>query len=128
MLRTHSATDPASADNPAITAACTTWYTSDTNDNSLSVAVFTMDTEDAALDHYDIVRDSLDEGGISFDEQHSRNRDWLTATADQGGIGTMVVVRVGSNFVSVHNGPSSSESPWQTELMLELAYSVIERL
>lgn len=127
-LKTRSATDSASADNPAITAMCTAWYVSDVDEHSVSVAVITMNSDEAASAHYELLQSQFVDSGVKFDEQRSRNRDWLTATVDQGGIGAMAIVRVGSNLVSVHNGPTSDQPQWNIDWMLDLADSTVERL
>jgi hypothetical protein len=40
----------------------------------------------------------------------------------------MIALRIGSNLVSIHNGPTSELSLWQEDLLIELAHSVLERL
>ena len=127
-LETRSASEAAMADNPAILSMCTATYSSATGENFLSVTVVTMNSADAAADHYDIVQSSVAGSGAPFDEKRTGESDFLTVIADQGGIGTIIVLRIGRNMVQVHNGPSSEQSPWQTDLMIELADSVIERL
>lgn len=127
-IKTHSATDPAKSDNPAVETMCTAWYASDIHEHSASIALIAMNGEDAALDHYDLLKSQFTQGGIKFEEQQSRNQDWLTARIDQGGIGEMVVVRIGSNLASVHNGPTSDQKEWNGRWMLEIAHSALERM
>ena len=50
------------------------------------------------------------------------------ATIDQGGIGAMAVVRIGSDLISVHNGPSSDQKEWHIDWMLEIAYDTLDRV
>ena len=127
-LKTRSATDTASADNPAVAAMCLAYYTSDTSDSSLSVALIVMNSTEAALDHWDILQGSFADSGIEYVEERGPDRDLITATLDVDGMGTMIALRIGSNLVSIHNGPTSELSLWQEDLMIELAHSLLERL
>jgi hypothetical protein len=127
-LQTRTATDSAMVGNPAITAMCIAWYTSDTNENFVSTSLITMDSEEAAMAHYEVLQSQFAEGGVEYDEQRSEHTDRLTATADLGGVGTMVIIRVGPNLVSVHNGPTSDQSEWTTDWMLDLADRLAESL
>ena len=127
-LETRSATETAMADNPAVLSMCIATYSSASDENFLTAAVITMNSTDAAADHYDIVQNEAASSGVPYTEQRSGDRDFLLATMDRDGIGTIVVFRIGRALVQVHNGPSSESSLWQTDLMLDLADSVIERL
>lgn len=127
-IKTHSATDSAKADNSAVKTMCTAWYASDLNEHSVSVALILMSDVEAAADHYDVLRSQFSQGGIEFEEQLDRTGGWLTATIDQGGIGSMVVLRIGENLVSVHNGPTSDQKEWDSRWMLDLAHSTLERV
>ena len=40
----------------------------------------------------------------------------------------MYVLRIGSNLISVHNGPTNGESPWQNDLLVEIAYDILDRV
>ncbi len=127
-LKIRTATDSAKVDNPAVETMCTAWYTSDVNEHSVSVSLIVMSNEEAASAHYKLLQDQFDVGGIKFDSQRSGSQDWLTATVDQGGIGAMAVLRIGSDLVSVHSGPTSDQKEWSIEWMLEIAHSTLERL
>ncbi len=127
-LRTRSTTDVAKADNPAIITMCTAWYAGPRGQNFVSIALIAMNSNEAANTHYELLRSQFSDGGVAFDEQSSRNRDWLTAIVDQGGIGAMAIVRIGSNLASVHNGPTSDQPEWNVGWMLDLADRVVEQL
>jgi len=43
-------------------------------------------------------------------------------------MGAMVVLRMGSNLISLQNGPASELSQWSTDFMIDLADSLLERL
>ena len=126
-LETRSASEAAMADNPAILSMCTAIYSSATDENFLTVAVVTMNSTDAALAQYEVVRGDLADNGALFFEQRDLDRDLLAANVNHSGIGVIVVLRSGSSLVSIHNGPSSEQSLWQTDLMIDLSDSVIER-
>ena len=53
-LETRTATDSAKSDNPAINTMCLAIYSSDAHDSSLTVALITMNSTDAAIAHYGI--------------------------------------------------------------------------
>lgn len=127
-IKTRSATDPAKADNAAVETMCTAWYSSDVNENSASLSLIMMSDAEAAIGHYDVLRSQFSQGSIEFEEQRSRSQDWLTTTLDQGGIGSMVVLRIGANLVSVHSGPTSDQKEWSSHWMLDLAHSTLERV
>ncbi len=127
-LKTLSATDGAKADNPSINTMCTAWYVSDLNEHSVSVALIAMNNDEAATAHYELLHNEFSQGGIEYDEQRSGSQDLLTATIDQGGIGAMVVVRIGPNLISVHNGPTSDQKEWNISWMLEIAHDTLDRL
>ena len=50
-LETRTATDSAKSDNPAINTMCLAIYSSDAHDTSLTVALITMNSTDAAIAH-----------------------------------------------------------------------------
>jgi hypothetical protein len=127
-IKTRSATDSAKSDNPAVITMCTPWYVSDLNEHSASVALITMNSDESAMAHYELLQNEFSQGGIKFDEQRSGNQDSLTATIDQGGIGAMAVVRIGSDLISVHNGPTSDQKEWNINWMLEIAHDTLDRL
>ena len=127
-LETSTATDSAKSDNPAINTMCLASYSSDAHESSLTVALITMNSADAAIAHYGIFEGSFADSGIDYSEQNSRDRDLIIATVDLDGMGAMVILRVGSNLVSLHNGPTSDNPQWPTDLMLDLADSILERL
>jgi hypothetical protein len=127
-LRTRSATDPAKSDNPAINTMCMAWYAGPQDSESVTVALIAMNSDEAAIAHYELLKSEFSKQGIAFDEQTSLNRDWLTAAIDQEGMGTMVIYRIGSNLASVHNGPTSDQPVWDAGWMLDLADRVLEQL
>jgi len=96
-LETRTATDCAKSDNPAINTMCLAIYSSDAHDSSLTVALITMNSTDAAIAHYGIPEGSLADSGVDYFEQNNRDRDLPTATLDLDGMGVMVVLRMGSN-------------------------------
>jgi len=96
-LETRTATDCAKSDNPAINTMCLAIYSSDAHDSSLTVALITMNSTDAAIAHYSIPEGSLADSGVDYFEQNNRDRDLPTATLDLDGMGAMVVLRMGSN-------------------------------
>ncbi len=96
-LETRTATDSAKSDNPAINTMCLAIYSSDAHDSSLTVALITMNSTDAAIAHYGIPEGSLADSGVDYFEQNNRDRDLPTATLDLDGMGVMVVLRMGSN-------------------------------
>jgi len=96
-LETRTATDSAKSDNPAINTMCLAIYSSDAHDSSLTVALITMNSTDAAIAHYSIPEGSLADSGVDYFEQNNRDRDLPTATLDLDGMGAMVVLRMGSN-------------------------------
>lgn len=96
-LETRTATDSAKSDNPAINTMCLAIYSSDAHDSSLTVALITMNSTDAAIAHYSIPEGSLADSGVDYFEQNNRDRDLPTATLDLDGMGVMVVLRMGSN-------------------------------
>jgi len=87
-----------------------------------------MNSDEAAIAHYDLLKSEFSNGGITFDEQSSGDRDWLTANIDQEGMGTMVIVRIGSKLASALNGPTSDQPVWDTSWMLDLTDQVLEQL
>jgi len=127
-LETRTATDSAKSDNPAINTMCLAIYNSDAHDSSLTVALITMNCTDAAIAHYSIFEGSLADSGVDYFEQNNRDRDLPTATLDLDGMGAMVVLRMGSNLISLQNGPTSELSQWSTDFMIDLADSLLERL
>jgi hypothetical protein len=127
-LKTLSATDSAKSDNSNINTMCIAGYSSDIHEHAVSVALVTMNSDEAAIAHYELLQGEFAQGGIKFDEQRSDDRDWLTATIDQGGIGAMAIVRVGSDLISVHNGPTSDQKQWNIDWMLDLADVTLERI
>lgn len=127
-LKTRSATDYAKADNPAINTMCMAWYVADPDQDFVSVAVIAMNADDAAIAHYAVVHGEFESSGVEIREQKGRDRDWMTAEINQGGIGEMAIVRIGSNLVSVHNGPTSDQPEWNGRWMLDLADSIAEQL
>jgi hypothetical protein len=127
-LRTRSATDAAKADNPAINTMCMAWYIGSPDEDFVSVGVLVMNSDDAAIAHYEVLHGEFENGGVEIREQKGRDRDWMTAEFNQGGIGEMAIVRIGSNLVSVHNGPTSDQAEWNSRWMLDLADSVTEQL
>ena len=96
-LEIRTATDCAKSDNPAINTMCLAIYSSDAHDSSLTVALITMNSTDAAIAHYSIPEGSLADSGVDYFEQNNRDRDLPTATLDLDGMGAMVVLRMGSN-------------------------------
>lgn len=96
-LETRTATDSAKSDNPAINTMCLAIYSSDAHDSSLTVALITMNSTDAAIAHYSIPEGSLADSGVDYFEQNNRDRDLPIATLDLDGMGAMVVLRMGSN-------------------------------
>lgn len=96
-LETRTATDSAKSDNPAINTMCLAIYSSDAHDSSLTVALITMNSTDAAIALYGIPEGSLADSGVDYFEQNNRDRDLPTATLDLDGMGAMVVLRMGSN-------------------------------
>lgn len=96
-LETRTATDSAKSDNPAINTMCLAIYSSDAHDSSLTVALITMNSTDAAIAHYGIPEGSLADSGVDYFEQNNRDRDLPIATLDLDGMGAMVVLRMGSN-------------------------------
>lgn len=127
-LETRTATDSAKSDNPAINTMCLAIYSSDAHDSSLTVALITMNSTDAAIAHYGIPEGSLADSGVDYFEQNNRDRDLPIATLDLDGMGAMVVLRMGSNLISLQNGPTSELSQWSTDFMIDLADSLLERL
>jgi hypothetical protein len=107
---------------------CLAIYSSDAHDSSLTVALITMNSTDAAIAHYSILEGSLADSGVDYFEQNNRDRDLPTATLDLDGMGAMVVLRMGSNLISLQNGPTSELSQWSTDFMIDLADSLLERL
>ena len=87
-----------------------------------------MNSTDAAIAHYSIPEGSLADSGVDYFEQNNRDRDLPTATLDLDGMGAMVVLRMGSNLISLQNGPTSELSQWSTDFMIDLADSLLERL
>jgi hypothetical protein len=127
-LKTHSATDTAKADNPAIKTMCLAWYAGAPGSESVSVGLIVMYEDEDAIDHYALLKSEFADQGITFDEHASGDRDWLTAAIDQEGLGTMVIIRIGSKLLSVHNGPTSDQPVWDTNWMLDMAEQVLEQL
>ncbi len=127
-LEIRTATDCAKSDNPAINTMCLAIYSSDAHDSSLTVALITMNSTDAAIAHYSIPEGSLADSGVDYFEQNNRDRDLPIATLDLDGMGAMVVLRMGSNLTSLQNGPTSELSQWSTDFMIDLADSLLERL
>jgi hypothetical protein len=127
-LRTRSATDAAKADNPAINTMCMAWYIGSPDEDFVSVGVLVMNSDDAAIAHYEVLHGEFENGGVEIREQKGRDRDWMTAEFNQGGIGEMAIVRIGSNLVSVHNGPTSDQAEWNSRWIHDLADSVAEQL
>lgn len=127
-LRTRSATDTAKVDNPAINTMCMAWYVGDADQDFVSVVILAMNSDDAAVAHYAVLHGEFENGGVEIREQKGRDRDWMAAVIDQGGIGEMAIVRIGSNLVSVHNGPTSDQAEWNSRWIHDLADSVAEQL
>jgi hypothetical protein len=127
-IKTRSATDYASADNPSIIAMCMAWYAGPQDSDSVTVALVAMNSDEAATAHYELLKSEFTTQGIAFDEQTSGSRDWMTAAIDQEGMGSMVVYRIGSNLATVHNGPTSDQPVWDDRWMLDLADQVLEQL
>ena len=72
-LETRTATDSAKSDNPAINTMCLAIYSSDAHDSSLTVALITMNSTDAAIAHYGIPEGSLADSGVDYFEQNNRD-------------------------------------------------------
>jgi hypothetical protein len=128
VLRTRSATDTAKADNPAINTMCMAWYVDNPDEDFVSVVVLAMNSDDAAIAHYAVLHGEFENGGMEIREQKGRDRDWMAVEINQGGIGEMAIVRIGSNLVSVHNGPTSDQAEWDSRWIHDLADSVAEQL
>ena len=127
-LRTHSATDTAKVDSPALKTMCMAWYAGPRDSESVSVAILIMNEVEAAIDHYALLKSEFSKEGITFDEQSSGDRDWLTANIDQEGMATMVIVRIGSKLASAFNGPTSDQPVWDAGWILDLSDQVLEQL
>jgi hypothetical protein len=127
-LKTFSATDAAKTDNPAVNTMCMAWYVGSPDEDFVSVVIVTMDSDDAAIAHYAVLRDEFENGDVEIREQKGRDRDWMAVILDQAGIGEMTIVRIGSNLVSVHNGPTSDQAEWNSRWIFDLADSVAEQL
>ena len=86
-----------------------------------------MHSDDAAITHYAVLHGEFENGGVEIRGQKSRDRDWMTAELNEGGIGEMAVVRIGSNLVSVHNGPTTDQPEWNSRWLIDLADSIAEQ-
>jgi len=128
VLRTRSATDAAKVDNPAINTMCMAWYVDNPDEDFVSVVILRMNSDDAAIAHYAVLHGEFENGGMEIREQKGRSRDWMAVVINQGGIGEMAIVRIGSNLVSVHNGPTSDQSELGSRWIFDLADSVAEQL
>ena len=107
---------------------CMAWYVGGPDEDFVSVAILAMNSDDAAIAHYAVLRGEFENGGMEIREQKGRDRDWMAAVINQGGIGEMAIVRIGSNLVSVHNGPTSDQAEWNSHWIFDLADSVAEQL
>ena len=107
---------------------CMAWYADNPDEDFVSVVVLTMNSDDPAIAHYAVLHGEFENGGMEIREQKGRDRDWMAVVINQGGIGEMTIVRIGSNLVSVHNGPTSDQSEWDSRWIFDLADSVADQL
>jgi len=129
-LNTRSVTAAVQAGTTGLASACTANY-SPTNGNgpSLTVGLFNFTSTTFATAHMGIVNRDMAASGLAVSPSSEGDRTELFIFADLGGIGQMIIIKLGTVVASVHNGPTATEAAvWPSDVLRATAIDLAQRL
>lgn len=131
-LFTDSLTSTVSASEPQIKSMCSAMYdTSLPGSEFLAVVLIHLESDDAAVEHYELMKSAYTETGAEISEIKNSDEDLteqISALIDSGGVGRTTVMRKRSWLVTVTVGPSMAESLWNAGDMESIARGVLDRM
>jgi hypothetical protein len=111
---------------------CSALYdTGESGREFLAVVLIHLESEDAADDHYELMKGAYSETGAAISELNNADEDFvdmLSALMDSDGVGRTTVMRQGEWLVTVTAGPSMAESLWNAGDMEMIGRGVLKRV
>ncbi len=127
-----SLTDSVRTSQPQIESMCSAMYdTSLPGREFLAVVLIQFDTDDSAVDHYELIKNAYIESEDAISEINNSDErliDQLSILIDSDGIGRTMVMRQMEWIVTVSVGPTMAESPWNVGDIELIGTSVLERV
>jgi hypothetical protein len=131
-LFTDSLTSTVNTSKPQIKSMCSAMYdTSLPGSEFLSVLLIRLESDDAAVEHYELMKSPYTETGAEISEINNADDnliDQISALIDSNGVGQITVMRQRSWIVSVTTGPSMAESLWNAGDLESIALAVLDRV
>lgn len=130
-LYRDSLTSTVSTSQPQIETMCSATYDTGLVDREfLAVVLIQFDSDDSAVDHYELMKVAYTEadGGVSEVNNADENlTDTLSSLVDQNGIGRTTVMRQREWLVTVTAGPTMAQSLWNVGDIESIGRSVLDR-
>jgi hypothetical protein len=127
-----SLTDSVQTSQPQIESMCSAMYdTTFPGREFLAVVLIQFDTDDSAVDHYELIKNAYIESEDAISEINNSDErliDQLSILIDSDGIGRTTVMRQMEWIVTVSVGPTMAESPWNVGDIELIGTSVLERV
>jgi hypothetical protein len=131
-LFTDSLTSTVNKSEPQIESMCSALYdTGESGREFLAVVLIHLESDDAADDHYELMKGAYAETGAAISELNNADEDlvdMLSALMDSNGVGRTTVMRQGEWLVTVTAGPSMAESLWNAGDMEMIGRGVLKRV
>lgn len=129
-LNTRPVTGAVQAETTGLVSACTANYSAlSGNGPSLTVGLFNFTNTTLATAHMGIVNRDMAASGLSVSPSSEGDRTELFIFSDLGGIGQMIIIKLGTVVVSVHNGPTATEAAvWPADVLRATAIDLAQRL
>jgi FlaG/FlaF family flagellin (archaellin) len=131
-LFTDSLTSSVNKSEPQIVSMCSAMYdTGEPGREFLAVVLIHLESGDAAVDHYKLMKGAYAETGAVMSEINNADEgliDELSALSDSNGIGRTSIFRQSEWLVTVTVGPTMAESLWNTGDMESIGRGVLDRV
>jgi hypothetical protein len=130
-LEVQSLTDTAQDGNQQIDTMCSALFdTSVAGEPFLAVALIEFDSDDSAIEHYELLKTVFLSENHPISEVNGADEnqlDRLSVLIDDAGIGRTTVMRQNDWLVTVSIGPRVEDSLWTTDDVQVIAESIISR-
>jgi hypothetical protein len=130
-LKTRSFTDTIKDSGQSIKVMCNADFESSTpGDPFLSTTLIEFDTDEPAVDRYEMIKDGFVVNSMPISEVNSADEnlvDQLSILIDSDGVGRIVVLRQNNRVLTITIGPSMEAVPWTAADITMIGESIMER-
>lgn len=131
-LETQALTDTVTGSQPRIVSMCSAIYeTGEVGGEFLTIALMQFDSNDSAIDHYELMKGVFVESDVPISEINNSAEgliDQVSGLMDRDGIGRTTVMRQREWVLSISVGPTMAEAPWVVGDMEVIGRGVLGRV